>query len=134
MEVKDELKYSKDHEWVSVERNVVTIGITDYAQNSLGDIVFVELPEVGTIVDMNESIGSIESVKAVSDLNSPLDGEVVEINKKVEEDPGLVNSDPYENGWMIKMKIAPSDLDSSNLLDSDAYLKLTGSQATDCGF
>ncbi|KAK4787600.1 hypothetical protein SAY86_011433 [Trapa natans] len=116
------LKYAKSHEWVKHEGGVATIGITDHAQDHLGEVVFVDLPEPGGKVSQGGSFGAVESVKATSDINSPVSGEIVEVNKQLTETPGLVNSSPYENGWMIKVKPAsPSELD--NLLGPSEYTK-----------
>jgi glycine cleavage system H protein len=117
------LKYTKDHEWTRVEGSLAWVGITDYAQSELGDIVFVELPKVGTKVEQGKSFGTIEAVKAVSDLYAPVSGEVVEVNKEVQDSPEVVNKEPYERGWMLKLKIEnPAQLES--LLDAEAYKKL----------
>jgi glycine cleavage system H protein len=99
-----ELRYSKDHEWVKVEGNKVRVGITEFAQSELGDIVFVELPEVGDEVTANESFGSVESVKTVSELNAPISGKVVAVNENLDDDPQFVNESPYENGWIIEIE------------------------------
>ncbi len=120
MNVPENLKYTKDHEWAKVEQDYIIVGITDYAQGELGDIVYVELPEVGTEVTIEESFGSIEAVKAVSDLISPVSGEVVEINENLDEAPETVNSDPYGEGWMIKIKISDSK-EIDGLLTSEQY-------------
>ncbi len=120
MEFPEELKYTEEHEWVLVEDTIVTVGITDFAQDSLGDVVFVELPEVGAEVVAGKSFGVVESVKAVSDIYAPVSGEVVEINEELPETPEVINTSPYEDGWMIKIRIADtSDLD--DLMDADAY-------------
>ncbi|KAK7367677.1 hypothetical protein VNO80_09695 [Phaseolus coccineus] len=120
--VLDGLKYAESHEWVKHEGSVATIGITDHAQDHLGEVVFVELPEPGGAVSKNSGFGAVESVKASSDINSPISGEIVEVNKKLTETPGLVNSSPYEDGWMIKVKPSdPSELDS--LLGPKEYTK-----------
>ncbi len=117
------IKYTKDHEWIRVEGEFGWIGITDYAQGELGDIVFVELPKVGTAIEQGKSFGTIEAVKAVSDLYAPVNGEVVELNKEVQDSPEVVNKEPYERGWMLKIKIQNlSQLGA--LLDSEAYKKL----------
>ncbi|HTX18419.1 MAG TPA: glycine cleavage system protein GcvH [Bacteroidota bacterium] len=117
------LKYTKDHEWIRVEGEIGYIGITDYAQGELGDIVFVELPAAGKKVECGQSFGTVEAVKAVSDLFAPVTGEVLEVNKKIHDSPELVNKDPYDQGWMIKVKIEkPAEL--GNLLDVEAYKKL----------
>jgi len=123
MEFPSEFKYSKEHEWVLIEGDTATIGITDYAQGELGDVVFVELPEVGTSFAKTEAFGTIEAVKAVSELYLPIAGEVVEINAKLEDDAGLVNQDPYGDGWMIKIKISDA-ADLEELIDSKAYKEL----------
>ncbi len=124
MEFPDGLLYTKDHEWVKIEGDVATVGVTDFAQSELGDIVFVELPEEGGTLGVNESFGVAESVKTVSDLYSPLSGDVIEINKELEAAPELVNESPYEKGWMIKLKISdPKERES--LLNAADYKKLT---------
>ena len=104
MSVPENLKYTKEHEWVRAEGDVFVIGITHHAQDQLGDVVFVELPEVGDTITIDDSFGTVESVKAVSDLFAPMTGEVVEINVNLEDTPEVVNSDPYEAGWLIKVK------------------------------
>ncbi|UCD94827.1 MAG: glycine cleavage system protein GcvH [Candidatus Zixiibacteriota bacterium] len=125
MNIPAELKYTKEHEWVKVDGSVVVVGITDYAQGELGDIVFVELPSVGTEVKAMEPFGTIEAVKAVSDLFSPISGKIAEANPVLEDDPMVINRDPYGEGWMIKVEIGdPAELDG--LLDSEAYEKLIG--------
>ncbi len=123
MNLPDELKYTKEHEWLRINGQVAEIGITDYAQGELGDIVFVELPEAGTDVRFMEPFGTIEAVKAVSELFSPLTGKVTEVNGKIEEDAGIINRDPYGDGWMIKVQISDkSEFDS--LLTVDQYKEL----------
>jgi glycine cleavage system H protein len=117
------LLFSKDHEWVKFDGDVATIGITDYAQSSLGDIVYVELPRVGATLTQFGNIGVVESVKAVSDIFTPLGGEVVEINPALEGDPALVNRDAFGEGWFYKVKLA-DDSEKSNLMAGDAYDKL----------
>ena len=125
MKVPDELKYTKEHEWVKVEGNIAIVGITDWAQGELGDIVFVELPEAGADVTQMETFGTIEAVKAVSDLFSPVTGKVTEVNGALEDEPMLINRDPYGEGWMIKVKVSDaSQLDQ--LLDAGAYRELLG--------
>ncbi|KAK7833526.1 glycine cleavage system H protein, mitochondrial [Quercus suber] len=120
--VLDGLKYASSHEWVKHEGPVATIGITDHAQDHLGEVVFVELPEPGASVSQGGSFGAVESVKATSDVNSPISGEVVEVNSKLAESPGLINKSPYEDGWMIKLKPNnPSELES--LMGSKEYTK-----------
>ena len=123
MNVPTDLKYTKEHEWIKIEGNVATVGITDWAQGELGDIVFVELPETGTEVKQMETFGTIEAVKAVSDLYSPVTGKVVEINRSLEDDPMQINSDPYGKGWMIKVELADNS-ETDNLLDDEAYKDL----------
>lgn len=119
----ENLKYTNDHEWMRVEGEFGWVGITDYAQGELGDVVFVELPAIGTKVQQGKSFGTIEAVKAVSDLYAPVSGEVLEINKDVQSAPDSVNKDPYGKGWMIKMRIANAG-EIGSLLDVDAYKKL----------
>jgi glycine cleavage system H protein len=106
MSVPAELRYSEEHEWVSVDGEVASVGITDYAAQSLGDVVYVSLPEVGATVTAGEPCGEVESTKSVSDLYSPVDGEVVEVNSELDDDPGLVNAEPYGAGWMFRVKVA----------------------------
>ncbi|CAN4099762.1 unnamed protein product [Withania somnifera] len=118
----DGLKYASSHEWVKHEGSVATVGITDHAQDHLGEVVFVDLPETGGSVSQGNSFGAVESVKATSDINSPISGEIVEVNTKLTETPGLVNSSPYEDGWMIKVKpSSTSELES--LMGSKEYTK-----------
>jgi glycine cleavage system H protein len=125
MNVPKSLRYTKEHEWALVRENEATIGITDYAQGELGDIVFVELPKTGTPTEQMKSCASIEAVKAVSDLFAPLSGEVVEINTELETAPQLINQDPYGKGWILKIKISkPEELDS--LMSAEEYEKLIG--------
>lgn len=114
------LKYTKEHEWIKVEGNVGLVGITDFAQDQLGDVVFVELPAVGRTLKAGEQFGVVESVKTVSDLYSPVSGKVVEVNTNLEGSPELVNQGPYEQGWMLKIELSnPAELDG--LLDAAAY-------------
>ena len=114
------LRYSKDHEWVRVEGDVATVGISDYAQEQLGDVVYVELPEVGRSVAQNEEAAVVESVKAASEVYAPVSGEVVEVNQALEDDPALVNRDPTGEGWFLKLRLsAPGELDG--LMDEAAY-------------
>jgi len=120
MEFPEELKYTEEHEWVLVEDDMVTVGITDFAQDALGDVVFVELPEVGTELEAGKAFGVVESVKAVSDIYAPVSGEVVEVNEDLPDTPEMVNTSPYEDAWMIKVRVADlSQLD--DLMDADAY-------------
>lgn len=126
-DVPDDLKYTKDHEWIRVEGDIGTVGITDYAQKELSDIVYVELPEVGSKVEQFKPFGTIEAVKTVADLYAPVSGEVVEVNTNLEEEPGLINQDPYGKGWIIKVKISdPSELD--NLMSAEEYRNLIESE------
>ena len=118
--IPEDLKYSKDHEWVRVANGVATIGITEFAQKQLGDIVYVETPKLGEVLSQNDSFGTIESVKAVSELYSPLSGELVVINQEVVDSPELVNEDPYGDGWIIQVR--PSNLSElENLLSAQEY-------------
>ncbi|AZJ34294.1 MULTISPECIES: glycine cleavage system protein GcvH [Bacteria] len=123
MNIPSELKYTKDHEWVKVENGVATIGITDFAQGELGDIVYVDVDTLDEELDAEEVFGSVEAVKTVSDLFMPLSGEVVEFNEALEDEPELVNSDPYGNGWMIKVKLS-DDSQVADLLSAEAYQEL----------
>jgi glycine cleavage system H protein len=123
MNIPSELKYTKDHEWVKVENGVATIGITDFAQGELGDIVYVDVDTLDEELDAEEVFGSVEAVKTVSDLFMPLSGEVVEFNEALEDEPELVNSDPYGNGWMIKVKLS-NDSQVADLLSAEAYQEL----------
>ena len=125
MNVPQNLKYTKDHEWVLVEGDVATVGITDFAQGELGDIVYLEIETVGESIDHEEVFGSVEAVKTVSDLFMPISGEIIEFNDKLEADPELVNSDPYGDGWMIKVKISDAS-QVNDLLDAAAYSALIG--------
>lgn len=122
MTIKDNLRYAESHEWVSLDGEIATVGITDYAQHALGDIVYVDMPEVGDEVTAGEEFGAVESVKAASDLYSPVSGEVVEINEALEDEPGLINQDAFEN-WIMKVKVSdPSEVEG--LLDAEAYAKI----------
>ena len=116
----EDSRYAKSHEYVNVEGSVGTVGITDYAQKELGDVVFVELPQVGTQLEAGDELGSIESVKAVSELFAPVSGEVVEVNDLLREKPELVNTDPYGDGWMSKVRIADQS-EYDELMDADEY-------------
>ncbi len=123
MKFPENLKYTNEHEWIRLEGDVAYIGITDYAQEQLGDIVFVDVTTVGETLDANEVFGTIEVVKTISDLFLPIAGEVLELNEALEENPDLVNKDPYGEGWIIKIK--PSDVSElDNLLDVEAYKKV----------
>ncbi len=122
MEVIDHLLYTKEHEWVNIDGDDATIGISDYAQENLGDITFVELPNAGDEVEQFEEFASIESVKAASDIFSPMSGKITAVNNDLNEEPGLINKSPYETGWIAKVKI--SDLEGqSNLMTADEYRK-----------
>jgi glycine cleavage system H protein len=119
----ENLLYSKEHEWVKIDGDHAVVGITDYAQNSLGDIVYVELPRIGKQVDQFGNIGVVESVKAVSDLFTPIGGEVVEVNSALDGDPAAVNRDPYGEGWLFKVKLKDKN-EQSNLLSAADYEKI----------
>lgn len=125
MNIPDNLKYTKDHEWVRVEGNEAYVGITDFAQGELGDIVFVEIETEGENLGQEEVFGSIEAVKTVSDLFMPVSGEVLEINNELESNPEIVNQDPYGKGWLIKVAVS-DESELSALLDADAYRDLVG--------
>lgn len=127
MEFPEDLKYSREHEWVLVEGDVATVGITDFAQEQLGDVVFVELPAVEDKVIKDEAMGVVESVKAVSDVYAPVSGKVLEINDDLPESPEMINEDPYGDGWIVKIAIAdPTDLD--DLMTSEAYERYVAEQ------
>ncbi|MEE9408363.1 MAG: glycine cleavage system protein GcvH [Polaribacter sp.] len=123
MNIPSELKYTKDHEWLKIEDNIATVGITDFAQGELGDIVYVDVDTVDDTVEEGEVFGSVEAVKTVSDLFMPLSGEVIEFNEGLEDEPELVNSDPYGKGWMVKIKLSDSS-QIDDLLDAEAYKSL----------
>lgn len=123
MNIPANLKYTNEHEWVRVEGDVVYVGITDYAQEQLGDIVFVDIPTVGETLNAGDTIGTIEVVKTISDIFCPISGEVLEVNEALEENPALVNQDPYGEGWLVKIKPA-ADSDFDVLLDAEAYKAL----------
>ncbi len=126
MNIPDNLKYSQDHEWIRVDGDVAFVGITDFAQHELGDIVFVEVETIDESLEKDEVFGTVEAVKTVSDLLLPVSGTVLELNEKLEDEPEIINKDPYGEGWIIKMKIDnPADLDE--LLDAKAYQSLTES-------
>ena len=120
MSIPDDLQYTKSHEWVRAEDGTVTIGITDHAQEELGDVVFVELPDVGDTIGAGDSFGTVESVKAVSDLYTPVGGEVVEVNSSLEDAPEKINDDPYGEGWIVKL----STSEEADLLSSEEYEKV----------
>lgn len=125
MNVPKDLKFTQDHEWIRVEGDFAFVGVTDYAQSNLGDIVFLEIETVGDTLDKGEAFGNIEAVKAVEELYMPVSGEVIEINPALESSPEVVNKDPYGEGWMVKIKVTDSS-ELSTLLDSAAYTKLIG--------
>ena len=125
MNLPENLKYTKDHEWIKIDGDVLTIGITDFAQSELGDIVYVDVDTLDEEIAVNEVFGSVEAVKTVSDLFMPMSGEVIEFNEGLEDTPELVNSDPYGDGWMIKMKVADSS-QIEGLLSDTAYKVLIG--------
>ena len=125
MQFPSELKYSKEHEWVKVEGDTATIGITEFAQKELGDIIYVDIETLGEVIEQNGIFGSVEAVKTVSDLFMPISGEIIEINALIADQPELVNSAPYGDGWMVKIKITDASQVES-LLDSEAYQALVG--------
>ena len=118
----EELRYTESHEWVHVDGDIGTIGITDHAQKQLGEIVYLELPEVGHVFNADEEFGTVESVKAVSELYVPVSGEVAEVNKAAVAEPGIINDDPFGDGWLIKVKLS-TDEDVARLMTADAYAK-----------
>ena len=121
MSIPKELKYTKEHEWVTIDNNIATIGITDHAQGQLGDIVFVEIPELESKISQDDTFGVVEAVKTVADLFAPVSGSIVEINNELEESPDLINSDPYGSGWIIKVSVDSLE-EYNNLLSSDDYM------------
>ena len=125
MEVKDNLSYTNDHEWIKIEGNIASVGITDFAQSELGDIVFIEVETIGEILNKNEVFGTVEAVKTVSDLFIPVSGKILEFNNALEDNPELVNDSPYGDGWIVKIEIKNTD-EISDLLDSEAYKSLIG--------
>ncbi len=125
MNIPQELKYTKDHEWVKIDGNVATIGVTDFAQGELGDIVYVEVETVGETMEREEVFGTVEAVKTVSDLFLPLAGEIIEFNESLEDTPEKVNTDPYGDGWMVKIQISDED-EIAGLMSADEYKELIG--------
>ena len=125
MNIPTNLKYSKDHEWIAMDGEIATVGITEFAQKELGDIVYVEVETLDQTLDKDEVFGTVEAVKTVSDLFLPMAGEIIEFNQELERDPELVNTDPYGKGWMVKVKVSDAS-QWEDLLDSDAYAKLIG--------
>jgi len=120
MNTPNDIKYTKEHEWVSLDGETATIGITDYAQSQLGDIVFVEFPDINSEINQNETFGVIEAVKTVADLFAPVSGEIIEVNSSLEDSPNFINSDPYGSGWIIKVKINDSN-EYNGLMTSNVY-------------
>lgn len=125
MNIPADLKYTKDHEWIKIEDNVATVGITDFAQSELGDIIFLEFPTVEENFNDGDVFGTIEAVKTVSDMYMPLTGKVVEVNEDLNDTPEQVNEDPYKNGWMVKIEL-DNNADQSKLLDAKSYIELIG--------
>ena len=125
MNIPTNLKYSKDHEWIAMNGEIATVGITEFAQKELGDIVYVEVETLDQTLDKDEVFGTVEAVKTVSDLFLPMAGEIIEFNEELERDPELVNTDPYGKGWMVKVKVTDAS-QWEDLLDSDTYAKLIG--------
>ena len=125
MNIQAEIKYTKDHEWVKIEGDTAIVGITDFAQSELGDIVFVDVESVDEELNVGDVFGSVEAVKTVSDLYLPISGKVIEFNEELESEPELVNTDPYGKGWIIKLKIA-NDADQSELLSAEQYQEVIG--------
>ena len=122
MNIPSDLLYTKDHEWIKIENGIATVGITDYAQGELGDIIFIELPEIGDSVQAKDSIGTIEAVKTVADIYSPMNGEISEVNINLEDNPDSINTDPYDSGWIIKLNNFTNNDD--NYLTPDQYKAL----------
>tara|TARA_Y100001970_G_scaffold88711_1_gene111998 strand:+ start:12265 stop:12642 length:378 start_codon:yes stop_codon:yes gene_type:complete len=123
MELPGNIKYTEEHEWVDINDGIATVGITDFAQSELGDIIFVEFPDKGITVEQKESIGTLEAVKTVADIFSPLSGDILELNRDLESNPELINEDPYKGGWILKIKIStPGEIE--NLLSNSDYEKL----------
>jgi len=122
MNIPSDLLYTKDHEWIKIENGIATVGITDYAQGELGDIIFIELPEIGDSVQAEDSIGTIEAVKTVADIYSPMNGEISEVNINLEDNPDSINTDPYDSGWIIKLNNFTNN--DENYLTPDQYKSL----------
>ena len=122
MNIPSDLLYTKDHEWIKIENGIATVGITDYAQSELGDIIFIELPEIGDSVQAEDSIGTIEAVKTVADIYSPMNGEISEVNLNLEDNPDSINTDPYDSGWIIKLNNFTNN--DENYLTPDQYKSL----------
>ncbi|QBG46302.1 glycine cleavage system protein GcvH [Verrucomicrobia bacterium S94] len=127
MSVPQDLFYAKSHEWVSLEDGIATVGITDFAQNQLSDLTFVELPEVGTTFEAGDEAAVVESVKAAADVYAPVGGEVVEVNSELEDTPELINNDPFDKGWIFKIKVN-DESEVDNMMDADSYEELCPSE------
>ena len=125
MEIRENLRYTKDHEWISIDGDIATVGITDFAQSELGDIVYVEVDTIDESLNKDDVFGTVEAVKTVSDLFIPVSGEILEFNESLNDNPELINESPYDEGWIIKMKVENSD-QLSELLDSKSYSEITG--------
>lgn len=125
MEIRENLKYTKDHEWISIDGDIATVGITDFAQSELGDIVYVEVDTIDENLNKDDVFGTVEAVKTVSDLFIPVSGEILEFNESLNDNPELINESPYDEGWIIKMKVENSD-QLSELLDFKSYSEITG--------
>lgn len=125
MEIRENLKYTKDHEWISIDGDIATVGITDFAQSELGDIVYVEVDTIDENLNKDDVFGTVEAVKTVSDLFIPVSGEILEFNESLNDNPELINESPYDEGWIIKMKVEDSN-QLSELLDSKSYSEITG--------
>ena len=125
MEIRENFKYTKDHEWISIDGDIATVGITDFAQSELGDIVYVEVDTIDESLNKDDVFGTVEAVKTVSDLFIPVSGEILEFNESLNDNPELINESPYDEGWIIKMKVEDSD-QLSELLDSKSYSEITG--------
>ena len=123
MNLPDNIKYTEDHEWVAIDNNIATVGITDFAQSELGDIIFIEFPEKGMTVNQKESIGTLEAVKTVADIFSPLSGNILELNENLESTPELINEDPYKDGWILKIKFSNVE-ELKSLLSNSDYEKI----------
>ena len=123
MNTPENLKYTKEHEWCKIDGNIATVGITDFAQSELGDIVFVEFPNVSDKINQNDTVGTIEAVKTVADLYSPLSGKIIEINDSLESEPNLINDSPYDQGWIFKIEITNND-EYNDLLNSNSYKEI----------
>ncbi len=130
MNIPEDLRYTREHEWLLLDDGIVTFGITDFAQGELGDIVFIELPSLGDVMSTNDAVGTIEAVKTVADIFAPIGGEVVEVNERLADDPDLVNRDPYGEGWMVKLRVENEE-ELGDLLDASEYKGLVEQANTD---